>query len=62
VNPLKWWRGLKDVYPVLYRMAMDLFSTPAMSSKCERKFSAADDDITNDRNRLGDDTIKATQL
>lgn len=62
VNPLEWWRNSKSVYPILYQMAMDLFSIPAMSSECERKFSSADDDITDDRNRLADNTIESLQL
>ena len=41
---------------------MDLFFIPAISSKCERKFSSADDVITNNRNRLADKTIKALEL
>jgi hypothetical protein len=41
---------------------MDLFSIPAISSKCERKFSSADNVITNDRNRLADETIEALEL
>lgn len=43
-------------------MAMDLFSIPAMSPECERRFSAVDDDVTDDRNRLQDDTIESLEL
>ena len=43
-------------------MAMDIFSIPAMSSEIERKFSSADDTITDDRNRLADETIEAIEL
>jgi len=43
-------------------MAMDLFSIPAISSKCEREFSSTDDVITNDRNHLADKTIEALEL
>ena len=62
VNPLAWWQGQKSNYPILYRMAMDIFSIPAMSSEIERKFSSADDTITDDRNRLADETIEAIEL
>ena len=61
-NPLAYWQGIKHVYPILYRMAMDLFSIPAMSSGCEHEFSSADDVITHDRNRLTDETIEALEL
>jgi len=59
VNPLAYWKDIKHIYPILYRMAMDLFSIPTMSSKCEREFSSADDVITDDQNCLADETIEA---
>src|SRR5271156_133603 len=62
VNPLEYWKGMKHQYPILFRMAMDLFSTPAMSTECEREFSSADDIITPDRNRLDDETIESLEL
>ena len=62
VNPLAWWQGQKSNYPILYRMAMDIFSIPAMSSEIERKFSSADDTITDDRSSLADETIEAIEL
>ena len=43
-------------------MAMDLFFIPAMSFECKREFSSADDVITDDRNRLADETIEALEL
>jgi len=62
VNPLAWWQGQKSNYPILYRMAMDIFSIPAMSSEIERKFSSADDTVTDERSRLADETIEAIEL
>jgi hypothetical protein len=51
-NPLRWWIKRSDdhgnPYPVLTRMAMDLFSVPAMSSECERVFSETKRLITDD--------------
>jgi hAT family C-terminal dimerisation region len=41
---------------------MDLFSIPAISSKYKREFSSANNVITNDRNRLADEMIKALEL
>ena len=43
-------------------MAIDLFFIPAMSSKCEREFSSANNIITNDQNHLADKTIEALEL
>ena len=64
-NPLRWWIKRSDdpgnPYPVLTRMAMDLFSVPAMSSECERVFSETKRLITDDRNRLSPKAIEASQ-
>lgn len=38
-DPLAWWHNYRHEYPVLYKMALDLFSIPSMSSECERVFS-----------------------
>jgi hypothetical protein len=34
-DPLEWWRRHQGIYPVLSKMAFDLFSIPGMSSECE---------------------------
>lgn len=62
VNPLEYLKGMKYNYPILFRMAMDIFSIPAMSAECEREFSSADDIVTADRNRLDDTTIECLEL
>ena len=36
---LKWWKGNALEYPTLARMAIDIFSIPAMSVEPERVFS-----------------------
>lgn len=59
---LAWWEKKKDKYPVLYTMAMDILSIPGMSAEIERIFSAAGQMITEERNKLGPDTVKACQL
>src|SRR5947208_10450886 len=40
-QPLAWWRKHASTYPILSRMAFDLFSIPGMSAECERVFSQA---------------------
>ena len=64
-DPLKWWiKRLNDPqnpYPILTRMAIDLFSVPAMSAECERVFSETKRFITDDRNRLSPKVIEASQ-
>ncbi|RKK07477.1 hypothetical protein BFJ65_g17683 [Fusarium oxysporum f. sp. cepae] len=61
-DPLEWWNRHQLEYPVLYRMALDLFSIPGMSSECERAFSQAKKMITDERNRLAPEVVEADQL
>ena len=61
-DPLEWWNRHQLEYPILYRMALDLFSIPGMSSECERVFSQAKKMITDERNRLSPETVEADQL
>jgi len=62
MEPLRWWRERgEELYPTLAEMAYDLFAIPAMSSECERAFSAAKRMITDERYRLKEDIIEADQ-
>jgi hypothetical protein len=61
-DPLAWWHNHRHEYPVLYKMALDLFSIPSMSSECERVFSQTKKFVTDERNRLSPETIEADQL
>ncbi|KAI8417264.1 hypothetical protein FOFC_03577 [Fusarium oxysporum] len=61
-DPLEWWNRHQLEYPVLYRMALDLFSIPGMSSECERVFSQTKKMITDERNRLAPEVVEADQL
>ncbi|KAF6528137.1 hypothetical protein HZS61_008439 [Fusarium oxysporum f. sp. conglutinans] len=61
-DPLEWWNRHQLEYPVLYRMALDLFSIPCMSSECERVFSQTKKMITDERNRLAPEVVEADQL
>ncbi|KAI1523680.1 Dimer-Tnp-hAT domain containing protein, partial [Pyrenophora tritici-repentis] len=38
VHPIKYWVGLRDRYPSLAQMAIDMLSIPASSCECERMF------------------------
>jgi hypothetical protein len=57
-KPLEWWKAHESQFPVLSRMALDLFSIPLMSAECERVFSAAKNLISDKRNRMKDDIIE----
>jgi hypothetical protein len=62
-DPLAWWllpRSGED-FPTLQKMALDLFSIPAMSSECERVFSQSKKVVTDERNRLKASTIEALE-
>jgi hypothetical protein len=60
---MKWWSELKQQrdFPNLSKMALDILSIPAMAMSSERLFSSAGLTVTNRRNRLNIDTIKATE-
>ncbi|KAF6518123.1 hypothetical protein HZS61_002201 [Fusarium oxysporum f. sp. conglutinans] len=60
-DPLEWWVRHASDYPILSKMAFDLFSCPAMSAECERVFSQAKKVITDERNRLSSDTVAAIE-
>ena len=61
-NPLEWWNQRQLEYPILYRMALDLFSIPGMSAECERVFSQTKKMITDERNQLAPEVVEADQL
>ncbi|KAJ0126709.1 Uncharacterized protein HZ326_30186, partial [Fusarium oxysporum f. sp. albedinis] len=60
-DPLEWWVCHASDYPILSKMAFDLFSCPAMSAECERVFSQTKKVITDERNRLKSDTVAALE-
>ena len=60
-DPLQWWIEHEADYPTLAKMAFDFFSIPAMSSECERVFSQSKKTITDERNRLGTNTVAAIE-
>lgn len=58
-NPIEWWHAEGSQWPVLQRMAFDVFTIPAMSAEPERLFSYGRRKISYERTRLSDDTIEA---
>lgn len=60
-DPIQYWLLRRRQYPRLSRMAIDLFSIPAMSSEPERIFSLAGQMVTAQRGRLKADLIGAAQ-
>ena len=60
-NPIHQQWNRRFEYPILYQIAMDIFSIPVISSKYERVFSQLRRLITFERTRLGDDTIESDE-
>ena len=60
-DPFEWWRKHEVIYPILTKMAYDIFSVPAMSTEVERIFSDNARIVTDDRNRLQSGTIEAIE-
>jgi hypothetical protein len=38
-NPIKWWVDYYKQYPILYKLALELYSYPKISTECKRIFS-----------------------
>ncbi len=58
-NLLEWWKAYRQKYPRLSQITLDLFSISIISAECERVFSSAKTLITDRRNGLKKDIIKA---
>jgi hypothetical protein len=43
LNPTQYWMGLREQYPSLSRLALNVLSIPASSCECERMFSELGD-------------------
>jgi hypothetical protein len=60
-NPIKYWVGLRDRYPNLACMALDLISIPASSCECERMFSELGDLLKPRRRAISPQLLAAIQ-
>ena len=60
-NPRLWWIQQQRDYPQLSIMALDLLTIPAMSSGVEGVFISTGLMITDRRNRLKEDIVKAVE-
>lgn len=49
---LKWWNLNRKRYPVLYEIAIQIFTVPSSSAYSEREFSCAGSIVTDKRSRL----------
>ena len=69
---LAWWKANQGEYPILSRIAIDLYAIPGMSAEVERVFSRfippffvvhcrAKQTITDRRNRLATDSVECIE-
>ncbi|KAI1555024.1 Dimer-Tnp-hAT domain containing protein, partial [Pyrenophora tritici-repentis] len=60
-NPIKYWVELRDRYPNLSKLALDVLSIPALSCECERLFSELGDLLEPRRRAIKPQLLAATQ-
>ena len=61
VDVCAFWARYEAEYPSLARMAFDVLSIPAMSAECERVFSSTKLLLTDQRARMKEDVIEASE-
>jgi hypothetical protein len=60
-DPIKYWIQLRDRYPRLSQLAIDVLSIPASSCDCERMFSELGDLLEPRRRGISPDLLAAIQ-
>ncbi|KAI1569536.1 Dimer-Tnp-hAT domain containing protein [Pyrenophora tritici-repentis] len=60
-NPIKYWVELRERYPNLSKLALDVLSIPASSCECERLFSELGDLLEPRRRAIKPQLLAATQ-
>jgi hypothetical protein len=61
INPIKYWVELRDRYPNLSELALDVLSIPASSCECERVFSELGDLLEPCRRGISPELLAAIQ-
>ncbi|KAJ2969846.1 hypothetical protein NUW54_g12869 [Trametes sanguinea] len=62
VDLLRFWQMHKTVYPLLYRVALDILPIPASSVPCERVFSSSKETDALRRSGLGTAMMEILQI
>ncbi|KAM3519811.1 hypothetical protein MY4038_009655 [Beauveria bassiana] len=60
-DPVRWWMAHQESFPVLSKLALDVFAIPAMATDCERSFSLAKLSLTSQRLSMSSTTLEALQ-
>jgi hAT family C-terminal dimerisation region len=58
---IQWWYNKRDLWPMLSKMALDIFSIPSMSADAERLFSSGKLVLRDTRSRLSAESIAALE-
>ena len=61
LNSIQYWIGLRDQYPNLSKLALDVLSIPASSCECERMFSELGDLLEPRRRNISPQLLAAIQ-
>jgi hypothetical protein len=61
LNPIEYWLGLRERYPDLSRLALDVLSIPSSSCECGRMFSELGDLLEPRRRNLSPELLAAIQ-
>ncbi|XP_014550235.1 hypothetical protein COCVIDRAFT_116019, partial [Bipolaris victoriae FI3] len=61
LNPTQYWIGLREQYPNLSRLALDILSIPASSCESERIFSELGDLLEPRRRNISPQLLAAIQ-
>ena len=57
-DPLKWWKGHEEIYPILSKVAKKYLSVPATSTASERLFSKSGKIVTPTRPSLKPEKVE----
>ena len=57
-DPISYWEGMMQEYPLISSVALDILSIPASSAPIERVFSTAGESTIGKRNRLADHNLE----
>jgi hypothetical protein len=57
-SPIPYWISKRTTWPQLAQMALDVYSTPAMSDEPERVFSVTSNVLSVRRRRLASDAVQ----
>lgn len=60
-NVIEWWFTQRNRWPTLTKLAVEIFSIPAMSDDIERVFSGARRTISWERSKLNPETVEAIE-